>query len=84
MASATFKKGSEEFEWFTDFWKIVQKFWEPEKDNPQYWEELLAFCGTCCDKYKSNEKLWHFSIKTLLALSAFLDEQARGDIPEKK
>lgn len=82
MASASFKKGSKEFEWFTDFWKIVQKFWTPELDNHDYWESLIDFCGTFCDKYKSDQKLWHFSLKMMIAYANFLDEQARGDIPE--
>lgn len=81
MASASFKKGSKEFEWFTDFWKIVQKFWTPELDNHDYWESLIDFCGTFCDKYKSDQKLWHFSLKLMTAYAEFLDEQARGDIP---
>lgn len=84
MASASFKKGSKEFEWFTDFWKIVQKFWTPELDNHDYWESLIDFCGTFCDKYKSDKKLYHFSLKLMTAYAEFLDEQARGDIPGRK
>ena len=84
MASVSFKKGSKEFEWFTDFWKIVQKFWTPELDNRDYWESLIDFCGTFCDKYKSDQKLWHFSLKLMTAYAEFLDEQARGDIPGRK
>ena len=84
MASASFKKGSKEFEWFTDFWKIVQKFWTPELDNHDYWESLIDFCGTFCDKYKSDQKLCHFSLKLMTAYAEFLDEEARGDIPGQK
>ncbi len=82
MASASFKKGDKEFEWFTDFWKVVQKFWEPEFDNHDYWEDLLAFCGTVCDKFKSDPKLRHFSLKMMTAYAEFLDEEARGERPD--
>lgn len=83
MAGTTFKKDSKEFQWFTDFWKIVQKFWSPEKDNPEYWEELLAFAGAMCKKYASDDKLRHFSLKMMIALANFLDEEARGEVTEK-
>lgn len=82
MASAAFKKGDKEFEWFTEFWKIVQKFWIPELDNHDYWTELIEFCGTFCDKYKGDPKMRHFTLRMMMAYTNFLDEQARGDIPE--
>lgn len=81
---ASFPKGSKEFSWFTDFWKIVQTFWIPEKDNHDYWTHLVDTAGKFCDKYKSDQKLWHFSLKLMTAYAEFLDEQARGDIPGRK
>lgn len=78
---AAFTKASQEFKWFTDFWKTVQFFWTPEKDNPEYWSKLLDTAGKLCDKYSDDPKLKHFSLKMMLAFTSFLDEQARGDIP---
>lgn len=84
MASASFSKGSQAFQWFTDFWKIVQHFWTPEKDNPDYWKSLIDNAGKMCEKYKGDPKLMHFSRKMMTAYADFLDEQARGDIPGPK
>lgn len=77
-----FAKTSEEFKWFADFWKVVQKFWIPEKDNHDYWAQLIDTAGKFCEKYRSNKKLYHFSLRLMMAYTNFLDEQARGDIPE--
>lgn len=79
---AVFTKASQEFKWFTDFWKTVQYFWTPEKDNSDYWQKLIDTAGKFCEKYKSDPKLRRFSLKMMTAYAEFLDEEARGERPD--
>lgn len=39
MAEVKFPKGTEEWQMFTDFWKLCQAFWIPE-DTDEYWKRL--------------------------------------------
>lgn len=39
MAAKRFEKGSEEWNMFMDFWKLCQKYWEPD-ETEEYWESL--------------------------------------------
>ena len=80
----TFSKGSDEFQWFADFWKVVQTYWIPEKDNHDYWAHLIDTAGKFCEKYSSDPKLKNFSLKMMLAYTDFLDEMARGGQAETK
>lgn len=81
VMKTVFAKTSEEFKWFADFWKIVQAYWNPEKDNHDYWTQLIDTAGKFCEKYKSDQKLRHFSLKMMTAYADFLDEEARGERP---
>lgn len=43
MASVKFEKGSAEWQMFQDYYKICQKYWQPEQDETKaetYWLEL--------------------------------------------
>ncbi len=40
MAEVKFLKGSEEWMLFMDYWRLCQKYWEPE-DNDDYWYSLI-------------------------------------------
>ena len=50
MASAKFPKGSDEFEMFTDYWNLCQKYWIPE-NNEEYWDTALAEIDAFAKKY---------------------------------
>lgn len=39
MAEVKFNKGSVEWQMFTEFWKICQKYWEVEETD-DYWKAL--------------------------------------------
>lgn len=40
MASKKFDKESSEWKMFADYWKLCQKYWEPEDDD-DYWDDVL-------------------------------------------
>ena len=41
MGRVRLLKGSEEFEMFQDFWKLLQDHWEVEKTD-EYWQKVIA------------------------------------------
>lgn len=51
MASKRFEKGSKEWELFTDFWALCQKYWVPEEDEG-YWRSLINDAGELSKKFK--------------------------------
>lgn len=52
MAAVKLLKGSEEFEMFQDYWKLIQQFWNVE-DNDDYWESVTLAGTMFYEKYKS-------------------------------
>lgn len=50
MANYRFSNGTEERELFNDYWKLCQKFWQPE-DNDEYWKALHDSCVDFGKKY---------------------------------
>lgn len=52
MAKAEFKRGTEEFMMFADFYNLFKQFWYPE-DTDEYWEELMEECDKFYRKYNS-------------------------------
>lgn len=46
-----FQKGSKEWNMFTDYWSMCQKFWITE-DNNEYWDSLVEDSGSFYRKYK--------------------------------
>ena len=77
MASTKFEKGSKEFNWFGDFWQIVQKYWIPEAQDDAYWESLVADINNLYEKYKADEKMEHFCKRMAVAYLEFLEEENR-------
>ncbi len=75
MASVKFSKDSAEFSWFGDFWKTVQKYWNPE--NGDYWKEAYEDLSSLYDKYAENPKLARFGKKMTLAYLEFLEGESR-------
>lgn len=47
-----FGKGTEEWQMFTDFWKLCQSYWVPE-DKDEYWEQLMKDADSFCKVYNS-------------------------------
>ena len=54
MAAVKFNKDSKEWQMFTDFWKICQKYWEVEITDG-YWEGLVGEMRDFYNKYKDIE-----------------------------
>ena len=81
MAKATFTKDSSEFRWFGDFWKLVQKYWNPE-DKPEYWEEAYKDFDKLYTSYGKDTKLSRFSHIMTIALMNFLEGECK--IAEKR
>ncbi len=50
MAEVKFPKGSEEWQMFTDFWKLCQKYWIVENSD-DYWDSLVDNAGDFMNKY---------------------------------
>lgn len=79
MASQRFEKGSMEFEWFADFWKITQDHWMPE-DSDDYWTSLVNDADGMMQKYRNDEKLLRFTEKIIgCGLLQFLEEEHLND-----
>ena len=53
MAEVKFKKGSEEWQMFMDFWALCQKYWEPE-DSDSYWEDIIKDTDNFYKKYNTD------------------------------
>lgn len=81
MASKRFEKGSEEWQMFTDFWKICQQFWEPE-DKDDYWDKVVDATGEFYRKYKVNNDI--FARKIALAFVDIIEEKAKQERKDSK
>lgn len=77
MASKKFDKGSEEWEMFSSFWKICQRFWEPE-DNDEYWDQVTKSIDEFCEKHKKDNEI--FAKEITFALAATLDKKYKNKI----
>lgn len=51
MGHVKFKKESGEWQLFSDFWQLCQKFWVPEEDAA-YWEQASGAAEEFYQKYK--------------------------------
>lgn len=52
MGRVRLLKGSEEFEMFQDFWKLLQDHWEVEKTD-EYWQKVIAESDSFYRKYQT-------------------------------
>ena len=76
MASKKFEKGSMEFQWFGQFWMLVQNYWEQEGENEKYWEDVIEKMNLLVDAYKvGDQKLWRFSKTMAVAFLSFLENE---------
>ena len=71
MASKRFEKGSVEFQWFGDFWSMVQKNWIPE-DTDEYWGGVIKDVREFSDKYKQNPEIILFTAYMVKAIQDYL------------
>lgn len=72
MASADFKKGSEEYMMFMDFWNLCKRLWKPE-NREEYWQEVVTETGKFNEKYHTP-----YSKHLALGIVNALDEVSKG------
>lgn len=61
-----FVKGSDEWQFFQDFWNYVQTYYDP-KDSDDYWEGIIADGNKLRQKY-AGKKVEPFVKKMLFAV----------------
>jgi len=71
MASKRFVAGSDEFEMFKDFYKLVQDYYITE-DTYEFWEQLLKDMNDFIRKYE------HIRLACSL-YTAFIDSKSEGN-----
>ncbi len=71
MSAIKLQKGTEEFEMFRDYWKILEENWGIE-DSEAYWEKVIRDTGAFYAKYKTE-----FSKELTLALLNELERKAK-------
>lgn len=54
MGEVRFSKGTEEWEVFTEFWNLCQKYWIPESTD-SWWDEALGKIDTFSKKNGQTE-----------------------------
>ena len=63
-----FEKHSEMWHLFTDFWRVVQNYWNME-DTDQYWDSMFGACTDFVNR--------HPIVFAKLLIGAFIEEQER-------
>ena len=77
MGSVKFEKGSKEFQFFAEFWAMVQKYYIPEK-NDEYWDSLDNDANNLANKY--DDKLFDTLIIAFInSMAKKLEEGKRDD-----
>ena len=71
MASVKFSKDSPEWQMFTAYWSIVQKYYEPE-DSESYWQGLIDDLNDFILKYQGR-----FARELAKALQNYLEQKSR-------
>ena len=73
MGSVKLLKGSEEFEMFQDYWKMMQSVWSVE-NKKEYWEKVVEDTDRFYRKYQTE-----FSKELALALANELERKAKHE-----
>ena len=73
MGSVKLLKGSEEFEMFQDYWKMMQSVWSVE-NTKEYWEKVVEDTDRFYRKYQTE-----FSTELALALANELERIAKHE-----
>ena len=51
IASVKFGKGTKEWEMFSDYYQLIQKYYIPENKD-DYWDNVVEEMDGFCEKYK--------------------------------
>lgn len=73
MGTVKLQKGTEEFEMFRDYWKMLEENWGVE-DSEVYWNKVIEDTDAFYRKYKTE-----FSKELALALTAELERRAKNE-----
>lgn len=74
MGKVKLLKGSEEFEMFQDFWKLLQENWQIE-DNDAYWQKVIADSGAFYNRYETP-----FAKELSIAYMSELERRAKHEL----
>lgn len=73
MGTVKLQKGTEEFEMFRDYWKMLEENWGVE-DSEVYWNKVIEDTDAFYRTYKTE-----FSKELALALTAELERRAKNE-----
>ena len=73
MSAIKLQKGTEEFEMFRDFWKMLEENWGVE-DSEAYWNKVIEDTDAFYRKYETE-----FSNELALALINELERKAKDE-----
>lgn len=73
MSAIKLQKGTEEFEMFRDYWKMLEENWGVE-DSEVYWTKVIEDTDTFYRKYETE-----FSKELALALINELERKAKDE-----
>lgn len=73
MGTVKLQKGTEEFEMFRDYWKMLEENWDV-KDSEVYWNKVIEDTDAFYRTYKTE-----FSKELALALTAELERRAKNE-----
>lgn len=73
MSKIELKKGTEEFEMFRDYWKMLEENWSVE-DTEIYWNKVIEDTKAFYGRYKTE-----FSKELALALINELERKAKNE-----
>ena len=73
MSAIKLQKGTEEFEMFRDYWKMLEENWDVE-DSEVYWNKVIEDTDAFYRKYETE-----FSKELVLALINELERKAKDE-----
>lgn len=76
MASKKLEKGSDEWQFFQDFWKFRQKYYDPE-DKDEWFNELINEATLLSKKYENTE-FGEFARQLLIVHIDDVDRRCKG------
>ena len=72
MAGKQFDRDSEEFKFFAEYYKFVQKYYIPENTDP-YWDDMLAEANLMYQKYHID-----YCREIIMATIGFLERKGKS------
>ena len=55
MAEKKLDKGSTEWQFFQDFWRLRQKYYDPDNEPDEWFDEVTKAASKIAEKYKNTE-----------------------------